>query len=460
MGLGIDGLSSGLDTTAIINALIAAESRPQALMKSRVVTDTALVTAMQALNTKFAALTSQAGALAKTGGLDMFQATSSSDAITAKLGPGAVTTSLNLSVNALARAQSNVSGPMTEWPASPAVMTFVKGDGTTTEVTAESTSLDAMAYAINRSDAGISAVKIASGVDADGATQYRLQLTAKDTGAANGFAAHQGTAAEVEAGTAVPLTSPGAWTTLQTGLDAKMTLWAGTTAEQVITSASNTFAGLAPGLDITVNKVSAEPVTVGASRDAAKVASAAKDFSSNINIILGSILTQSTVTSGAGSDGASVKGGLFSGNSTVSDAKTKLFNSVTSPINGFSPATIGFNTTKNGDLSFEPDVFASAYAKDPVATEKMLQTMASRVEEAAKSISGPDVGSLSQRVKGQQSIINDLNTQILDWDSRLMTRRASLQAVYTSLEVQMSKMQSQQSWLTAQINSFDAAGKK
>ncbi|ALE04198.1 hypothetical protein AL755_00280 (plasmid) [Arthrobacter sp. ERGS1:01] len=462
MGMGIDGLTSGLDTTAIINALIAAESRPQTLMKGKVTSDTALVTAMQALNTKFASLTTQAAALAKPGGLDMYQATSSSDAITAKLGSGAQSTSLDLSVNKLAQAHSVVSAPMTEWPATPAVMTFVKTDGSKTEVTAETGSLDDMAYAINHSAAGISAVKIASGKDAvTGATQYRLQLTAKDTGEANAFTAHQGSIADVDAGTSTKLTDAAGSAVLRTGQDAKVTLWAGTAAEQSITSASNTFAAIAPGIDITVNKLSADPVAVSVSRDAGKVTAAAKDLASAVNVILGSIFTQSTVTAGSGTDGsASAKGGLFTGESTISDAKTKLFSSVTTPVNGLSPASIGINTTKNGDLAFDADAFAAAYAKDPVATEKMLQTIASRVADTAKAISDPYDGALSQRVKGQQSVIDDLNTQIVDWDTRLTNRRASLQAVYTNLEVQLSKMQSQQSWLSAQISSFDAAASK
>lgn len=458
MGMGIDGLTSGLDTTSIINALIAAEAGPQTLMKNKVTSNTALVTAMQALNTKFAALTTQAGAVAKAGGLDMYLAKTSSDAISASVSSSARATSLDLVVNKLAQAHTMVSAPMTEWPDTPAVMTFVKGDGTQTEVTAETNSLDDMAYAINHSDAGISAVKIASGVNDAGVAQYRLQLTAKDTGAVNSFTAFQGSKADVEAGTATDLMTVDGSDVLRTGQDAQVTLWAGSKAEQSITSATNTFTALAPGIDITVNRVSTDPVSVAVTRDTTKVAAAAKDLTSAVNIILGSIFTQSTVTPGTSTAGTpNVTSGIFAGQSTVSAAKTKLFDAVAAPINGLSPATIGINTTKNADLSFDPDVFAAAYAKDPIAVEAALQTIAGRVADATKAVSDPTDGTLSQSIKGQQSVINDLNAQIVDWDGRLATRRASLQAVYTNLEVQLSKMQSQQSWLTAQISSFDSA---
>ncbi|WP_113716433.1 flagellar filament capping protein FliD [Arthrobacter dokdonensis] len=454
MGMGIDGLVSGLDTTSIINALIAAEAGPQTLMKTKVTTDTALQTAMQALNTKFAALTTQAAGIAATGGLDFYQASSSSSAVTVSVSSSARNTALDLTVDKLAASHSVVSAPLTEAPGT--TMSFVRPDGTSTEVTAAGTSLDDMAYAINKSDAGISAVKVAAGTDANGAAVYRLQLTSTDTGAAHQFTAVFGSKAEYDAGTAPALlAAPGA-ATLRTGQDAQVTLWAGTAAATSITSASNSFAELAPGVNVTVNQVTTDPATVTVTRDAAKVTSTAKDLVSNVNIVIGSIFTQAAVTTTGTGAAAAVTGGLFTADSTTGAAKNALFNAVTAPIDGNSPATIGINSTKNGDFSFDADAFAAAYAKDPAGVEKTLQTIADRVATAAKSVSDPIDGTLSQRINGQQTVIDDLNSQIVDWDSRLATRRASLQAVYTNLEVQLGKMQSQQSWLTSQISSFDA----
>ena len=54
MAMGIDGLASGLDTTAIINALMGAAAIPQTQMKTKVASGTYLLNAMQALNSKFA----------------------------------------------------------------------------------------------------------------------------------------------------------------------------------------------------------------------------------------------------------------------------------------------------------------------------------------------------------------------------------------------------------------------
>ncbi|MCQ9162495.1 flagellar filament capping protein FliD [Arthrobacter sp. STN4] len=453
MGMGIDGLSSGLDTTSIINALMNAEAIPQTQLKSKVSGDTYLLNALQALNSKFAALTTQAAELAKPDGLAKYQVASTSPAITATLAAGAKPVSLDLTVTQLAQAQSIVTAPLQQWPTSPPVLTFVKADGTTTEVTAVSGSLDDVAYAVNKSAAGVSAVKVASGTAADGTVQYRLQLTATDTGAANAFTAYDGSAADVAAGTAASLTSAPGAAVLRTGQDAQVTMWAGTPAEQTLTSASNTFTAIAPGLDVTVHQLSASPVTLNVTRDAGQVTDAAKDLVSNVNIILGSILTQSAV-SGGGAAGA-VTSGLFTSNSTTAAAKDGLFTAVVAPVNGRSPATIGINSTKNGDFTFDADAFAAAYAKDPAAVEGTLQVIAQRVADAAKAVSDPYDGTLSQSVKGQQTVIDDLNGQILKWDDRLAQRRGSLQAIYANLEVQLNKMQSQQNWLSSQISSLD-----
>ncbi len=60
MGLSIDGLSSGLDTTALINSLMAVEAIPQSQMKNKAAVQTR-ISALQGLNTAVADLATKAG---------------------------------------------------------------------------------------------------------------------------------------------------------------------------------------------------------------------------------------------------------------------------------------------------------------------------------------------------------------------------------------------------------------
>ncbi len=53
-------------------------------------------------------------------------------------------------------------------------------------------------------------------------------------------------------------TEPGA-AVIAAGTDAQLRLWAGTAAEQVITSSGNTFTDLFEGVDVTVSTVSTSP---------------------------------------------------------------------------------------------------------------------------------------------------------------------------------------------------------
>ena len=50
--MGIDGIVSGLDTTALINSLMQAEAMPQTLLKSKVTTAGTFISALQSLNTR------------------------------------------------------------------------------------------------------------------------------------------------------------------------------------------------------------------------------------------------------------------------------------------------------------------------------------------------------------------------------------------------------------------------
>ncbi|WP_284328131.1 flagellar cap protein FliD N-terminal domain-containing protein [Demequina litorisediminis] len=62
--LGIDGLASGLDTTAIITQLMQIEAAPQTLLKSKQTTTQNVVTALQAINTKVKSLAEAAASAA------------------------------------------------------------------------------------------------------------------------------------------------------------------------------------------------------------------------------------------------------------------------------------------------------------------------------------------------------------------------------------------------------------
>jgi len=447
MSLAIDGLVSGLDTTALINSLMQLEAVPQTLLKSKVTASQAYISALQGLNTRVAALGELAVTTTKPQALDLYSTTSSSDKVTATATTGAQAGEIDLVVGQLAQAQKSVTAAMSVWADDPPVLTIVGSDGTQTQVTAASTSLDAVVTAINAAGAGVTATKVSVG-----GGEFRLQVSSTETGAAGAFSVHRDTAAGADI-----FAETGA-ATVRTAANAEVTLWAGSAASQTISSPTNTFASLMPGVSITVAAASVTPVTIGIARDDARIADVAARLVTGLNDIFALISSKSAVTTGTSSTGATtVSGGAFAGDSTVRDVNRRIMAAASQPIDGRSPSEFGIVITKSGTLEFNAEKFAAALAKDPAATQAALQTIAGRVGDAARVISDKYDGLLTGRITGQQSSLRDLSDRISDWDIRLTTRRSTLERTYSALEVQLSSLNAQSSYLSSQLASLSGS---
>lgn len=451
--LGIDGLVSGLDTTTLINTLMQSEAVPQTILKNKATVGQTLVAALQGLNTRIADLATLATSTAKAGSLSLFTPTSSSTAVTAKTSAGAVSGSIDLVVGATASSKTAVTAAMTAWPDSPPTLTFVSAAGVKTEVTAASSSLDDVVKAVNASAAGVSAVKVASGKDASGAVQYRLQLSSATSGAAGGFDVYRGPAADVEAGTAPDLIAQPGAAVISQARDASITLWAGTAAEQVVTSGSNTFTDVIPGVSVTISAASTEPVHLLIARDATAATKVATDLVAGVNAALSLISTKSAATTSTNASGVTtVTAGVFGGNSTTRGITQRLTDAVLSPVDGQSPSTVGISIdAKTGQFAVDATKFAAALAADPAKVQATMSAVAARVASTSTAVSDKFDGSLTRVITGQQSVVRDLNDRVSVWDDRLAARRAGLQKTYSALETSLSALTAQQKYITSQL---------
>jgi len=458
MSLAIDGLISGLDTTSLIDSLMRIEAVPQTLLKNKVSASQNLISALQSLNGKVATLTAKAGDAAEQDALRLYRATSSSDGVSVTVSGAAGPGALDLRVDRLAQAQVLVSAPLAGWPDSPVVLTVVGASGATTEITAASASLDDIVHAVNSAGAGVRALKVASGLDGEGAPLYRLQLTSTQSGAQGAFSVYRGSAAEVAAGEAADLLSDPGASSIRSAQDAEVTLWAGTAAEQTVASPSNAFTELLPGVTLTASAVSADPVTVSIERDDSGIAAVASGLVAALNAVFAEISVKSAVTTSTDPNGStSIKGGVFTSDGTVRQAGDSLLSAVIAPVEGRSPAEIGISLTRTGQIEFDADAFQAALSEDEGRTTAMLQEIASRLAVAGAQASDKYDGSLTRKIAGQESIVKDLGTRISDWDSRLANQRATLERTYAALEVQLSRLQSQSSWLASQLGTLPAS---
>lgn len=464
-GMGIDGLASGLNTTALINQLMQVEAMPQTMLKQKSTQTQSIVSALQALNTRVASLAEAAGKAATPASWDAFTASSSSESVTATASSSATSGSVSFTVTALAASQQSLSQPMPATGAldlgHPPAVTIRTGDGTLVTVEPASGSLQDVAAAINKaSDAGVRAtvVRVSNGTDG-GEPQYRLQLTGTATGAANDFAVYGGTADDVAPERRID-TVP-----LRAATDAEITLWAGVDGlETTFTSSSNTFSGLMTGVDVTVSALTAagaEPTTVTVDRDEAALRSLASGLVGSMGVVLSEISSRTAVTTTTNPNGTtSVTGGIFAGDSAVRSARDQLTSAMSMPVNGRSPSEVGVVIGRDGTFSFDADRFAAALAEDPVGTQEVLTALAQRVADAATGLSDRYEGTLTRKIQGQEQQVRDLGNQIESWDRRLELRRASLQRTYSALEVTLSNLQGQSSWLAGQLAGLSANWQK
>jgi flagellar hook-associated protein 2 len=449
-GLGLTGLSSGLDTSGIITKLMAIEAAPQTQLKSQLSTLQTHTTALQSLNTVVASVATTAKAALSAGALSSFTATSSSTAATATASSSAAAGSVSFTVDRLAAAQVSVTGAMTAWPDTAAMphITIQVGSGstaTTKTVSAASNAIDDVVTAINAAGTGVTATKIAAGTDASGVVQYRLQLTGR-SGEANAFALFQGDDAT---GTPVATTQVGV------AQDARIVLYGGTSAEQQVTSATNTFTSLLSGVDVTVSAASTTPIRVDVAADATAATTSATALTSGLVSLFSGIASATTITTSSsatgGSSSSATTGSVFTGDTLVRTVKDSLLSAVSDPVNGRSPSSIGISLTKTGTITFDSNAFAAAMKSDPAGTTAMYQAIAGRVSTAASAASDAYSGSISQAVTSEQARQSDMTSRISDWDTRLAAIQAQYQLQFNNLETALNSLSAQGTYLSSQI---------
>lgn len=457
--LAIDGLVSGLKTTDLINSLMTIEQVPQTLLKNKLTDTNSFISSLQTINGLVQTLASKATDAAKSTSLDVFTAKSSSTAATVATRDSAAAGSLSFTIGGTASAQVGVTAAMSTWASDAEPITIVGSDGKQTSVTPASGSLDDAVTAINGAAAGVTATKVAAGTATDGTKLFRLQLTATKTGAASAFQVYRGTGDQVTAGTATNVLTQTGAAVVTAAKDASVTLWAGTDAAQTVTSATNTFTDLLPGVDVTVSAPSSDPVTVTIGQDTSKAQAVASGLVDALNAITAYYGTNTAVTSTTSptTGTTSTTAGVLTGDATTRDVVQRLTSTMSTPVNGKSPSSIGIVITKDGDFTFDAAAFQKALADDPEGTQAVLSGVATNVGAAATAASDKYTGSITTSITGQQSVATDLSAQIDSWTDRLTQRRATLQAQYAALETSLSNLQSQSSFIASHLATLSSS---
>ena len=334
----IGGIVSGLDTTSIIDKLVAVEGNSKTLLANQQTAQKSVVSAYGSLLSSVGSLVSQVGKLANTSSWTTTSATSSSPSVTATA-TGKTASSLTFDVTDRAAAHTLISAGTVNSTgagvASSGTLTLTRtSTGATTSIDVGNGTLAEVVAGINGAGAGLSAVAVQTSPGA-----YRLQVSASSTGAASQFSL-------------AGLDGFSSMNVLTSGADAAITVGSGPNAYQV-TSASNTFGNVAGGISFTVAKRESA-VTVSSSVDPSSVSDQISSIVTNVNNLLGSIASNTAW------DSTTKTGGALLGSTTARSLQQGILGVVAG---GNAP---GLSVTSGGQLSFDKDAFAAAFRSDPV----------------------------------------------------------------------------------------------
>jgi flagellar hook-associated protein 2 len=442
----LGGLATGLDTSALINQLMAVERQPLTALQTSKVKLQAVSTAFQDLNTRLLTLKSRADDLKDPATFFPRAVTSSdSDVATATAGPGSLRGVFSLTVTDLARGsiatatatKSALSDTVAAAAGSFAFKLGASGTVVTLAVDA-TTTLDQLIKKINDANAGVKASAVNVGTSASPA--YKLALTSTGTGASSNIVV------------VTDNTSLGIANT-QTGRDAAFSI----TGIGSFTRSTNTFSDVLEGVTITLKD--GGPTDLGVSPDNAGVQSKVQGLLDAYNDVVRAIDTQTQITTDSN---GTPQLGAFTGDVVPQVIRRGLASAIATQVSGAFGrlAEVGITTQKDGTLSLDATAFQAALAKDPESvsalvagtssTDGIADILSSRLDTMTKGVTG----TIAAREDGLTSQMKAIDQQIDSMQTRLDTTEATLRDKFTNLELLVSRIQSTGNALLSQLSSL------
>ena len=440
--LALSGLASGVDTSSIIQQLMAVESQGRTRLTNKQSQVSAGESAIKDVQSKLTALQSAASALTSSSLWTNTQTADSSDSsrvgatlLSATAGAGGTT----LNVTALASsAQHAYSYDST----SGATIKLMRGStqvGSDVTIDAGTSIADAAAK-INSSNLDVSATVVTD----DGV--QNLVLAAKSTGAVSDFSV-----------TGLSASTNARWE--RTGGDATFTVGSDTT---VRTSSTNVVDNAIPGVRLTLKATTASPVTVTVgsptpSTDGvnAQIQAYVKAYNALIDTVNAKLTEKTSKTD--------VTQGTLFGDTGLSSlvSNLRLLTSRDDPTNTVdSLADLGITTgapsstptddSKLGKLTIDSTKLSDLLTSSPDKVKSLLagvsKTIGAYVTGQSKVLDG--------RVTSAESEQRSLTDQLSEMDRQLDLKQKRLEAQFTAMETALSQSQSMQSQLTSQIASL------
>ncbi|MGE8546984.1 MAG: flagellar filament capping protein FliD [Alcaligenes sp.] len=452
------GVGSELPLDTLLTNLRKAENVTLELIQTRQAANTNRISGYGKLKSAITALQTAAKALSKADVFGAVKATPGSDAISVSGSNTASPGQYSIVVDNLASAQT-LTGSALDSRTSPLgadgkiTVTLANGKEHSIDLTGKDTSLQGIMKAINAdTDLGVSATIINNG---DPDHPYQLQLTARDTGEqasvtkirVEGNSALENILSFTSSGTVNDDGAPAGIFTEKAAVNAKVHV----NGIEIISS-SNVLKNTIEGLEITLNKASAEAVKLDVTRDDEVATKAIKEFVTAYNAL------NSTIKGLTAYDVEQQKGSALTGDSMVRRAQSNLrtaINVVSDQGDLRTLNSIGIKTDpKTGDLIIEDEKLAEALKTNLEDVKRLFigdNGLGKRLYDAAEEYVKVD-GFIENAKEGAEKIAKTLEKQYLAASDRIDTKIEMYRKQFLQLDKMVNQMQGLSSYLTQQLS--------
>ncbi|RMF85992.1 MAG: hypothetical protein D6739_03775 [Nitrospirae bacterium] len=454
----VGGIATGLDTQAIIDALVKAERVPIDRLQAREKGFQDQVAALQELNGLLKKVQDAADALRQPDApLQGRSATvANTSAVKVTVGDTTPVGSYTVDVTGLASAQilATPAGRFADTDTTAVgtgTLTIQVGSGSPVSVAIDSTNntLAGIRDAINAADAGVTAAIVNDG----GTNPYRLVLTANDPGTANTVTltvSGDGDGNDTDDAGLSQLINANL-VEVHPASDAKLTV-----NGISITSASNTVTDAIPGATLELlGKSNGTPAEVTVTASSEDLKAKLEDFVSAFNAVVDFNAAHNNPDNP----------GVLAGDFTLRSAVARLHSVALSLGHGSgaiqSLSHIGVRMDDSGKLSVDGAVLDDALASDPSAVEKVIRGDGTTTHgvfgalyDAVNAFTDPDVGAIQGRTDGLNANVKRINKQIDEAEVRIDAFRRRVTHQYMQLELLVNDLKSQGDSLLQALNNM------
>jgi flagellar hook-associated protein 2 len=432
----IDGIASGIDTSAIIDSLVAAQSTTKSLMQRDLAGEESKLARVGEFKTKLTTIADTLKALDAEDEFGEYTASLSDEGyFSVSTDSEAIAGTYSITVNALAASEVTSSQGFADADLEGALATgtfSVTYDGEQSDITLDATStLSDLALELDAVD-GLQAYVMNTG---DASTPYRLVVMGENTGADYGITFDTSGLT----GTTIPI-----MTEQVTASDAEAEINGIT-----VYSASNSMDSAIPGVELDLEQVSSAAVSLTINRDDDAIADKVQEFVDAYNDVRSFYGVQTNFDSDNG-----VKGAFF-GDSTLRNIVSKLSDIMTTASSLTGDYTtfneVGIESGQSGRLTFDRTAFEDALEAnydDAMAVftddDGPAQSMIDQLDDYYLA----DDGLIETKSDTIEDNIEDLEDAITDFEDRLTSYESRLRSQFTAMEVALGRMQTTQGFLS------------